>query len=234
MNRSIAERLEKNAHRARLVEHPFFKQNGPSKFTRENVAIYLGQWWHPLHYFPTFLSRTVSVVADAEKTAVTSILHQEVGEGDFARAHASIYVSTMKDVGFDEAIVTQSPPSEATKALIDGYKQASSERLSALGFLYGTEVADLVMVAGIGKAVRRCTGANRLPWVDIHVEQEPHHVEKASGAVYAPLSQAEEDEVVRQAERMWQLWVGFFDHLKRAMGDDAVHAPASAAASAAE
>ncbi|MGO8994225.1 MAG: iron-containing redox enzyme family protein [Polyangiaceae bacterium] len=219
MNRSIAERLEHNTHRTRLVEHPFFKQNVPAKFTHENVARYIGQWWHPLHYFPTFLARTISVVNDDEKTAVTSILSQEVGEGAFERAHASIYISTMKDVGFEEKVITGTAPSEATRALVAGYEQASSSRLSALGFLYGTEVADLVMVAGIGKAVRKCTGAHALPWVDIHVAQEPHHVEKAAGAVYAELSQREEDEVVFQAERMWKLWVAFFDYLKDAMGE---------------
>jgi hypothetical protein len=54
--------------------------------------------------------------------------------------------------------------------------------------MYGTEVADLAMVSGIGAAVRRVSGMKNLPCVDIHVLQEPHHVDEASNALEPELS----------------------------------------------
>ena len=117
------------------------------------------------------------------KTAISKILYQELGEGNPERAHERIYVSTMKDVGFDEATVSQAPPFEETRRLVQRYREASGDRLGALGFVYGTEVADLAMVSGIGNAVRRVTGAQDLPWVDIHILQEPDHVEQVNEAI---------------------------------------------------
>ena len=56
----ITERLEQNPLRKGLIHHPFFKEvRSSAEIDREKVGIFLGQWWHPLHYFPHFLSRTI-------------------------------------------------------------------------------------------------------------------------------------------------------------------------------
>ena len=127
------------------------------------------------------------------KTAICKILYQELGEGDPARAHERMYISTMEDAGFDRATVSEAPPFEETRRLVQRYEEASAERLSALGFVYGTEVADLAMVAGIGNAVRRVSGLETLPWVDIHILQEPDHVDQANEALEAGFSPEEVD-----------------------------------------
>ena len=177
----ITDKLEENPLRKELIHHPFFRDVKTSALSREQVGIFLGQWWHPLHYFPNFLSRTIDAVPALEtKTAVCKILDQELGEGDPAMAHERIYVSTMEQAGFDRATVAEAAPFEETARLVQRYREASAERLSALGFVYGTEVADLAMVAGIGNAVRRVSGLKGLPWVDIHIKQEPDHFEQAS------------------------------------------------------
>lgn len=214
----ITERLEENPLRKELIHHPFFKEVKTSPLTREQVGIFLGQWWHPLHYFPNFLSRTIDQVPVLEmKTAICKILNQELGEGDPARAHERIYVTTMESAGFDRATVAEAPPFPETHLLVRRYQEASAERLSALGFVYGTEVADLAMVSGIGNAVRRVSGLKDLPWVDIHVLQEPDHVEQANEALEVGFSAEEVDQIVASAEEMWTLWIAFFDRLRRVM-----------------
>jgi len=214
----INERLEQNPLRKALIHHPFFKEVKTSQLDREKVGVFLGQWWHPLHYFPNFLSRTIDQVPMLEmKTAIAKILYQELGEGSPARAHERIYVSTMTDVGFDEPTVAAAPPFEETRRLVQRYHEASGERLSALGFVYGTEVADLAMVSGIGNAVRRVTGAQDLPWVDIHVLQEPDHVEQVNEAIEPDFTADEVDRIVTHAEEMWSLWIAFFDRLRKVM-----------------
>jgi pyrroloquinoline quinone (PQQ) biosynthesis protein C len=228
----ISDRLEENPLRKELIHHPFFREVKTSPLTREQVGIFLGQWWHPLHYFPNFLSRTIDVVPALEmKTAVCKILNQELGEGDPARAHERIYVTTMEQAGFDRAAVAEAAPFEETRRLVERYRDASSDRLSALGFVYGTEVADLAMVAGIGNAVRRVSGLKDLPWVDIHIQQEPDHVEQASEALEAGLSEQEAAAVEVSAEEMWRLWIAFFDRLRSVMfADEKVPAAAGATA----
>ena len=106
---------------------------------RELAVVILGQWFHPLHYFPVFLSRLISVTPRVEsQTYISRILWEELGEGDPQRAHEKIYVQTMVDGGFEKTQFTEAPPLAATRRLVDGYEKASSEYLSGLGFLYGT------------------------------------------------------------------------------------------------
>jgi Iron-containing redox enzyme len=215
----INERLEENPLRKELIHHPFFKEvRSAAALDREKVGTFLGQWWHPLHYFPQFLSRTIDQVPMLEmKTAISKILYQELGEGDPARAHERIYVTTMEEAGFDAATVSEAAPFEETARLVQRYKEASGERLSALGFVYGTEVADLAMVAGIGNAVRRVSGVQDLPWVDIHILQEPDHVAQVNEAIEPDFSPAEIDAIVTNAEEMWALWTAFFNRLRKVM-----------------
>lgn len=218
----ITERLEENPLRKELIHHSFFKEVKNLPLTREQVGVFLGQWWHPLHYFPNFLSRTIDQVPALEmKTAICTILNEELGEGNPAMAHERVYVTTMEEAGFDRATVAEAAPFEETRRLVQRYEEASAERLSALGFVYGTEVADLAMVAGIGNAVRRVSGLKDLPWVDIHVQQEPGHVEHANEALEVGFSGSDFDRIVASAEEMWRLWIAFFDRLRQEMFKEA-------------
>jgi Iron-containing redox enzyme len=187
---------------------------------RELAVVILGQWFHPLHYFPVFLSRLISVTPTVEaQTYISRILWEELGEGDPVRAHEKIYVETMTSGGFDKTQFTEAPPLAATRRLVDGYEKASSEYLSGLGFLYGTEVVDLQMVATIGALMKRCTGLRTLPWVDIHVQQEPGHVESSTLTLDQSgdqsLSHDEQHRVVTSAEEMWMLWIDFFKSIRQ-------------------
>lgn len=184
--------------------------------SREQVLVILGQWFHPLHYFPRFLSRLISVSPEIEtQTFVSRILWQELGEGDPVRAHERIYIETITDGGFDSEKVSGAAPLRATAELVEGYREASEHYLAGLGFLYGTEVVDLPMVSTIGELMRRCTGKRNLPWVSIHVAQEPHHVESSNETLKPSFTEAERRRVTESAERMWTLWINFFREIRQ-------------------
>jgi len=183
---------------------------------KELAVVILGQWFHPLHYFPKFLSRLISVAPNVEKqTCISRILWEELGEGDPARAHEKIYIETMTAGGFEKTQFTEAPALAATRSLVAGYEKASSQYLSGLGFLYGTEVADLQMVATIGALMKRSTGLRTLPWVDIHVAQEPGHVESSTKTLDHTLSYDERHRVMTSAEEMWTLWRDFFTSIRQ-------------------
>ena len=182
----------------------------------QQVVIILGQWFHPLHYFPTFLSRLISNSPNLEtQTYVSRILWEELGEGDPRRAHEKVYIDTISDGGFAKEEVAGAPPLNATRRLVDGYEQASAKWLSGLGFLYGTEVVDLPMVATIGELMRRCTGKRDLPWVNIHVSQEPGHVDSANATLKPAFTVEEQREIVKDAEQLWTLWIDFFKDIRQ-------------------
>jgi pyrroloquinoline quinone (PQQ) biosynthesis protein C len=212
---SLADRLQDSSVHRSFAGHQFFKsiQSG-TELNREQVGVFLGQWWYPLHYFTTFLARCVATLPDtASKSAITTILNQEAGGGRADQAHETIYVDSMAKSGFDPSIVTGSAPYPETSALIDGYRDASDQHWSALGFIFATEVTDLLMVSSIGAAVQRVSGVADNEWVRIHVAQEPDHVEEAEHALPEGFTREEEDAILRHAERMWELWTAFFDRL---------------------
>jgi Iron-containing redox enzyme len=212
---NITDSLSVSERKNELVTFLKDLKNECGTLPKEQVAIILGQWFHPLHYFPIFLSRLISVSTEIEtQTFISRILWEELGEGDPRRAHEKVYIDTISDGGFAKEQVTGTPPLNATRRLIEGYKQASMNCLSGLGFLYGTEVVDLPMVATIGELMRRCTGKRDLPWVNIHVSQEPGHVHSANETLKPAFIEEEKREIVKQAEQMWTLWIDFFRNIR--------------------
>jgi pyrroloquinoline quinone (PQQ) biosynthesis protein C len=212
------ELLDNPVHQA-FTSHPFFTGIHTAPLSTADAALFIGQWWHPLHYFPTFLARCVSVLPDvASKTAVTRILDQEVGAGDPTRAHEIVYIDSMTRAGFDRDAVVAAAPFAETAELVDGYERASARAHTALGFIFATEVTDLLMVSSIGTAVERATGMADNEWVRIHVQQEPDHVEESENTLMQGFTRREAAVVLESAEEMWRLWTGFFDRLHAEMG----------------
>ncbi|HUC59548.1 MAG TPA: iron-containing redox enzyme family protein [Streptosporangiaceae bacterium] len=219
VNPTLTERLEHSPVHQAFIERPFFRGIADFAVSKEQAAVFLGQWWHPLHYFPTFLARCVAVLPDiTSKSAVTRILNQETGNGRVAKAHEVIYEDSMVAAGFDRAAITGTAPFPETAELVSGYERASAQRFSALGFIYATEVTDLLMVSSIGKAVERATGQTKNQWVIIHVAQEPDHVAEAGRTMLDGFTPPEQDEVLTAADEMWTLWSGFFDRLSAETG----------------
>lgn len=211
---SLGERLTESSGYLRFRDHPFFAAVDTADLTKEQASVLIEQWWHPLHYFPTFLARCVAVLPSiAAKSAIARILYQEAGGGDGSRAHEVIYVDSMTRCGFDRSRVTGTAPFQETADLVEGYRRASESAETALGFIFATESTDLLMVSSIGTVIERTTGVIDNEWVSIHVEQEPDHVEEANHALLTDFSAEQEDAVFHAAEEMWWLWTAFFDRL---------------------
>ncbi|MBB2914106.1 pyrroloquinoline quinone (PQQ) biosynthesis protein C [Streptosporangium becharense] len=216
---SLNDQLAESAVYHAFRDHRFFAAVETADLTKEQAAVLIEQWWHPLHYFPTFLARCVAVLPDiASKSAIARILNQEAGGGRVERAHEVIYADSMDKCGFDRERVTGTEPFEETAALVEGYRRASEKRESAIGFIFATETTDLLMVSSIGKAIARVTGVTDNEWVAIHVEQEPDHVEEANHTLMADYSPEQAKEVFEAADEMWRLWTRFFDRLSTETG----------------
>lgn len=216
---TIGDRLAASPVYQKFRDHPFFAAVDKAEFSKEQAAILIEQWWHPLHYFPTFLARCVAVLPDiAAKSAIAKILNQEAGGGHVNLAHEVIYVESMDKCGFDRDRVTGTAPYPETAALVAGYERASQKPEDALGFIFATENTDLLMVSSIGKAIERTTGVTDNHWVAIHVEQEPDHVEEADHALMADFTPEQAEAVLTAADEMWQLWTAFFDRLAKQTG----------------
>src|SRR6266513_725333 len=112
-----AHHLFQNPLRQQLLHHQFFRHVRTEPLTRDKVATFIGQWWHPLHYFTVFLTRCVLVLPDvASKSSILKLLNQEMGEGNAARAHEILFIDTMQRAGFTKAEASESAPFPETEA----------------------------------------------------------------------------------------------------------------------
>ena len=213
---NIQEKLKRNGARNALFNHSFFNMPRNSGFSKDDTLTLLGQYWHPLHYFPDFLAGLITKAPGVDfKCAIADILNEELGEGTPARAHERFYIESFTELGFSQAALTQTPPTRITAQLVDCYRAGSQDFLTGLGGLYATESTDLAIVSGIGKMVRSATETEEpIMWIDIHVQQEPNHVVQTDHTLVT-LTPAEEAEVTRHAETMWQYWIDFFDAIEQ-------------------
>lgn len=204
-----------------LKSHSLIRRMKCDPFNREQIRIVLCQWYHPLQFFPTFLARHIALSQTmAAKTFVSRILWQELGEGLPERSHEAVYIETMSTIGFSPPEFVAIEPLPATRRLVNEYRDksaADSDFLTSLGYLFATEDADLAMVSSIGSAVRRFSGASVLPWVDIHVRQEPDHTESVESTLARGLSAEQLTVVAEGASRMFHLWHDFFSDLEQAI-----------------
>src|SRR5581483_3683416 len=65
----LLERLARDDKRRGLIEELNRLKESAGTLSTGQVASILGQWFHPLHYFPVFLSRLVSVAPNVEAQA---------------------------------------------------------------------------------------------------------------------------------------------------------------------
>jgi pyrroloquinoline quinone (PQQ) biosynthesis protein C len=198
-----------------VLEHPIFARIAAHGIDRRGAQRFVDQFWHPSHYFPTFLAGLISQTPRLEvMTSLSRILWQELGEGDPRRAHESIYVDTMLALGLRDPSAHEDEPNEATARLVEQYRIGASDFLTGLGCIYATEAIDLPIVSGLGVAVSAATGAETIPWVEIHAEQEPDHMESATAAVDVELDAMEADKVAEAARSMWLGWNDFYSTLE--------------------
>ena len=214
--KNIQAELKKDENRSELISHPVLKYLKDEKLTHEEVAIVIGQWYYPLANFTFFLASCVAhIKIPAVQTFLCDILNEELGCGDPDQSHLKLFESTMVNAGFSKNEAIDAGAFKASIALVDGYKKAAKTQNTALGFVYATEVADLAMVSAIGYSVANLTGKTlrELPWADIHIQQEPNHVNNVDNSLDVPLGEADSAEILRSARLAWKLWVEFFSEI---------------------
>lgn len=217
----ILEQLSSHDLSQKLKNHEVLKKVRQDFLNQEQVTFILSQYWYPLDNFPSFLAGLISCTKSVEiQTFVSKILYQELGEGNSQKAHSVIYKKTISDAGLALKEIINTLPLPETTSLVEMYNLPlkSPNYLKALGGLYSTEFYDLKIVSSIGKAVSNCTKSQKLPWVDIHVTQEPDHVANVEYALSCQFDSEQENEIIQGAEEMFSGWINFFnaigDHLK--------------------
>lgn len=208
--------LHNHKRRKELITHPTLKILKTEPLAPQKVEFIASQWYLPVENFTGYLGGLIQSVPPSHlelQTFAAKILWQESGEGNPENSHANLFLKTLELAGFNPEVIQSQLPERETLELVQKYNQSNRNFLDSLGVLYGTEVADLSMVEAIGTAIRKCPSSiqTELPWVDIHLKQEPDHVDQVNQSVGIKLESSEQKKVISGAEELWGFWIKFFD-----------------------
>jgi pyrroloquinoline quinone (PQQ) biosynthesis protein C len=178
----------------------------------EVLSTFFRQYWHLLHNFPDFVMGVAVESGDiAVKSHISKIAYQELGEGNPAKAHENLFFGTLGLLGFSVKELTTTAPHESTQALVEAFHRGSCDYLYGLGILYATETVDLGIVSALGASLRFLAPCSTLGWVDVHVKQEPDHVESASEAISWDFTPEQTAVIEAAAIEGWLLWEKFLN-----------------------
>ncbi|MFZ6182399.1 TenA family transcriptional regulator [Nannocystis pusilla] len=206
-----------DAARQTLLKHRMFAVLRGPRLSRDALKFVVGQYWHPIEYFTEFLALSLANVRElALRSRMSSILYQELGQGDPEQAHQSLYLLAAQRAGISADEVCGAEPLPETRRLLDGFRGAARSPARAVGYLYATEIVDLELVRTLGKALAGASGGQESEWLKIHARQEREHVAVARDAV-ASLAVGPHA-VDKCAIAAWRRWHGFYDGIERVIG----------------
>ena len=184
-------RLDDVRARWNVLEHPFYARWAAGELTREDLAVYAGQYRH-------------AVVALAEATA-----HAAGAAGSFElAAHAgeeAAHVALWDD--FAGAAGTNGPQEAApeTAACADVWADDSRDLLGDLVTLYAIESAQPAISSVKADGLREHYGFAAGPataYFDLHTVRDVEHAAEGRELITARLDDADEDALVAEAERV--------------------------------
>jgi len=205
----------------RFQQHPLFKYGATGPLTSEQLKIVFSQYLQPLHYFPDFLSHLIALLPSIDqKTYISRILYQELGEGDPSNAHEVAYFKCLEDLNLAKTKILEHELYIETSDLMNMYKSASTDLEKSLGVLFATEVADLAIITGLYQLIKRNFGKELPLWVRLHIQQEPDHVKSSMETLCVRSPHTSQQKVLEFAEECSQKWYNFFDSILKNVSEE--------------
>lgn len=200
----------KETRKHAIQKSPIFDRK--LKLTQDELGIVFGQYWHLLTYFPDFLAHLITSLPRLEdKSKIARVLSEECGNGDLKEAHEGAYFEAMKMLGISEESVRKSVPLPATQKMMNAYYACADEPMKGLGFFISTEFADLWIVSNLGRLMLNALPKRqKVKWIDLHVTQEPGHVDDATACLNWINDSKKLGSIVMNAHECSNLWDSFF------------------------
>jgi hypothetical protein len=198
--------------RKKLSKHQLFAL--PSNYVprRKDLKLTFSQYWRPLHYFPDFLAKTISILPSLEqKSLISHILFQELGEADSKKAHEVAFFEAMNEVGITQQTICSTSELPETAQLMELYRNSTTNVESALGVLFATEVADLAIIMGLHRIMKPLLVKDVPLWVELHVVQEPDHVNASVKTLIEASKNLDIQKIIDAAQNCAETWNLFFN-----------------------
>ena len=169
-----------------LVDHPFFQRLGREPVDLGHLWLTLANFWEAIvHDFPARLARVVAAVSDdAVRCVLVKQLNDELGEGDFSRAHKPMFrrlVDALEPyrMAGDDAVLLA--PGRVFGRALERHLFDGSEH-EAIGALMMIEVYGKQTDVRLGQefARQRELDPAALQWLHLHEELEVDHADDSA------------------------------------------------------
>jgi DMATS type aromatic prenyltransferase len=165
----------------KLADHPFFQRLGREPVNLSRLWLIMANFWEAIvHDFPTRLARAIAnIESDPVRSIMVKQLNDELGEGDFSRAHKAMFkrlvtaLEPHKMQGSEERLLA--PGRQFGKRL--GEHLLSSNQWESVGAVMMIEVYGSQTDTRLGAEFRRQNEIepSALTWLNLHETLEVDH-----------------------------------------------------------
>jgi pyrroloquinoline-quinone synthase len=181
------DRLETTRSRWNVLEHSFYRRWSAGELSREELAVYAGEYRHAVQALADGLS-------DAARGADPSIAEHAAEEAD----HVALWEQFAGAVGGE----TAPAPRDETRACVDSWT-AGRDTLEGLVVAYAIESGQPAISKTKLEGLRDHYGLDESPateYFTVHAERDHEHAAETRALIEASLDGADEDRLLELAE----------------------------------
>jgi pyrroloquinoline-quinone synthase len=195
VSNDVWQRIEQARNRWNVLEHPFYQRWSTGELTREELALYSGQYRHAA----AALARLCADVADSAPESERFDLRRHAEEEE---AHIALWDRFVEAVGGEVA----AEPTAETQECVDAWT-AGDSRLSKLVRLYAIESGQ----PAISRTKREGLAAHYdvgdgpgNEYFRVHEEADVDHAAEGRSLIEAHLSEADPEALAEAAESVFK------------------------------
>lgn len=209
---SLIARIDERIAARSLLDHPFYRRWLEGTLPTENLQEYARQYYAFESSFPRFLSALHSRTNEpwARQSILENLWDEEHGDEN----HGELWLRFAEGVGVAREDVAAAEPNEATRSLLDTYRQATSEASVPAGvaavYAYERQVPEVAAAKITGLRERyELNDPRTLAFFRVHSVLDEEHA-GAEARIVEELA-TDEDEVLDTADAALEAWWGFLD-----------------------
>jgi pyrroloquinoline-quinone synthase len=195
VSNDVWQRIEQARNRWNVLEHPFYQRWSTGELSREELALYSGQYRHAA----AALARLCADVADSAPESERSDLRRHAEE---EAAHIALWDGFVEAVGGEVA----AEPTAETQECVDTWA-AGDDRLSQLARLYAIESGQPAISRTKREGLAEHYGIGDGPgneYFRVHEKADVDHAIEGRSLIEAHLDGADPDTLVEAAEGVFK------------------------------